>query len=73
MSKTQKALALVSQGRSVREAATEAGITEPTLYAAIKRIKDQSAAGKERCPCCGQVVREGFEIDHSVLKSKEAE
>ena len=51
----------------MREAASEAGITEPTLYAALKRIKNQSAAGKERCPCCGQVVRDGFEIDRDVL------
>jgi hypothetical protein len=66
MSKTQKALGLLARGKTVREAATEAGIAEPTLYAAMKRIKEQSAAGKERCPCCGQVVREGFEVDLSV-------
>lgn len=70
MSKTQKALALVSEGKTVREAAKEAGITEPTLYAALKRIKEQDQAGKERCPCCGQVVREGFEINREVLKER---
>jgi hypothetical protein len=68
MSKTQQALALLKDGKSVREAATEAGIKEPTLYAAIKRQKDQGAAGKEWCPCCGQVVRDGFSIDTSVLR-----
>ncbi|WP_412478961.1 helix-turn-helix domain-containing protein [Azonexus sp. IMCC34839] len=68
MSKTQQALSLVAQGKTVREAAAKAGITEPTLYAALKRIKEQSEAGKERCPCCGQVVREGFEINRDVLK-----
>lgn len=68
MSKTQRALALVDQGKSVREAAREAGISEPTLYAALKRIREQSEAGKERCPCCGQVVRDGFEVNRDVLK-----
>ena len=68
MSKTQKALTLVDQGVTVREAAKEAGIAEPTLYAALKRLKEQNAAGKERCPCCGQVVREGFAINHAILK-----
>lgn len=63
VSKTQQALALVRAGKSVKEAAQEIGIAEATIYIAINRIK-----GKELCPCCGQVVREGFEIDRSVLK-----
>lgn len=63
ISNTQKALALVKAGRSVKEAAAEVGIAEGTIYVALNRIK-----GKELCPCCNQVVREGFEIDRSVLK-----
>lgn len=41
------------------------GIAESTLRVAMGRSK-----GKEQCPCCGQVVREGFEIDRSVLKEQ---
>ena len=63
ISKTQQALALVRQGVPVRVAAEQAGVAEATVYIAINRTK-----GKELCPCCGQVVREGFEIDRSVLK-----
>lgn len=63
ISKTQQALSLVRAGKSVKEAAQEVGIAEATIYIAQNRIK-----GKELCPCCGQVVREGFEIDRDVLK-----
>jgi DNA-binding CsgD family transcriptional regulator len=63
VSKTQQALALVRGGKSVKEAAQEVGIAEATIYIAINRTK-----GKEQCPCCGQVVREGFEINRDVLK-----
>lgn len=63
LSKTQQALKLVAQGISVKEAADRAGIAESTLRVATSRNK-----GKELCPCCGQVVREGFEIDRSLLK-----
>lgn len=62
-SKTQQALAFVADGLTITEAAAKAGIKQPTLSAALKRIRDQEAAGKERCPCCGQVVREGFSIN----------
>lgn len=64
LSKTQQALRLVSEGKPVKVAAAEAGIAESTLRMAMGRSK-----GKEQCPCCGQVVREGFEINRSVLKS----
>lgn len=64
LSKTQQALRLVSGGVAIKAAAERAGIAESTLRMAIGRIK-----GKELCPCCGQVVREGFEIDRSVLKA----
>jgi DNA-binding CsgD family transcriptional regulator len=64
LSKTQQALRLVSEGVAIKVAAAQAGIAESTLRMAIGRTK-----GKEQCPCCGQVVREGFEIDRSVLRS----
>lgn len=63
LSKTQQALKLVAQGVAIKQAAVQAGIAESTLRMAIGRTK-----GKELCPCCGQVVREGFEIDNNVLK-----
>lgn len=63
LSKTQRALRLVAQGSAVKLAAEQAGIAESTLRVAMGRNK-----GKEQCPCCGQVVREGFEIDKNVLK-----
>lgn len=65
LSKTQQALRYVSEGMSVREAAVRAGIAESTLRMAIGRTK-----GKEQCPCCGQVVRDGFEINREVLKGE---
>ncbi len=63
LSKTQQALRYVAEGTAIREAAAKAGIAESTLRMAIGRTK-----GKDLCPCCGQVVREGFEIAPSVLK-----
>lgn len=63
LSKTQQALRFVSQGVAIKAAAVQAGIAESTLRMAIGRMK-----GKELCPCCGQVVREGFEINRDVLK-----
>jgi len=63
LSKTQQALKLVAQGIAVKVAADQAGIAESTLRVAMGRTK-----GKEQCPCCGQVVREGFEINRDVLK-----
>ncbi len=67
LSKTQKALRLVAQGIQIKIAAQQVGIAESTLRMAIGRTK-----GKEQCPCCGQVVREGFEINHNVLKESAA-
>lgn len=63
LSKTQQALKLVAQGVAVKVAAAQAGVAESTLRVAMGRTK-----GKEQCPCCGQVVREGFEINRDVLK-----
>lgn len=64
LSKTQQALALMdSEGIGASEAARRLGIAAGTVLSAVMRMK-----GKDICPCCGQVVREGFEIDRSVLK-----
>lgn len=68
MSKTQIALGIFDQGATINAAAKEAGIAPSTLHAAIKRRNEQKAAGKEHCPCCKQVLRDGFQIDRTVLK-----
>ncbi len=57
LSKTQKALELVASGMPIPVAAKTVGIAEGTLRIALWKRK-----GKELCPCCGQVVREGFEL-----------
>ena len=65
LSKTQQALALMaSEGIGASEAARRVGIKAGTVLSAVMRMK-----GKEVCPCCGQVVREGFEISKAFLKS----
>lgn len=65
-SKTQQALDLVRQGMTPYAAAQQAGVSPSVVYVAIKRQQD-----KTLCPCCGQVVREGFQINHDVLKDQE--
>ena len=62
-SKTQVAIALVRHGATPYAAAKEAGIATSTLYNALKRQE-----GRDVCPCCSQVVREGFSINTAVLK-----
>lgn len=65
LSKTQQALALMaSEGIGASEAARRVGIKAGTVLSAVMRMK-----GKDVCPCCGQVVREGFEISQDFLKS----
>ena len=65
LSKTQQALALMaSEGIGASEAARRVGIAAGTVLSAVMRMK-----GKEVCPCCGQVVREGFEINRDALKA----
>ena len=58
---------LVRQGLPVKKAAELAGVAEATIYIAQNRLK-----GKEQCPCCGQVVREGFVVNKDVLKDSAA-
>ena len=64
LSNTQTAIALVRGGASVKDAAKQVGITDATVYIALGRQKE-----KQLCPCCKQIVRAGFEVDHSVLKA----
>lgn len=67
-SKTQQALELLRKNPEMKpyQAAQVVGVGNAAVYQALGRIK-----GKELCPCCGQVVREGFEIDRSALKEGE--
>lgn len=67
-SKTQQAIDLMKDDPSITayQAAARVGVSEQAIYGAIRRTRD-----KQQCPCCGQVVRSGFEIDRSVLKSPE--
>lgn len=62
-SKTQAALALVEAGETPNAAANKVGISASAVYRALGRRE-----GKEVCPCCGQIVREGFSINPAVLK-----
>jgi hypothetical protein len=48
---------------AIRVAAERAGIAESTLRMSIGRTR-----GKEQCPCCGQVVRTGFEVIPNMIK-----
>ena len=68
-SKTQQALDLLkaNPGMTPYEAAATVGIKNAAVYQAISRTK-----GKTVCPCCGQVVREGFEINRAALADPEA-
>jgi hypothetical protein len=67
-SKTQQALELLRQNPELKpyQAAEQVGIQNAAVYQALQRTK-----GKELCPCCGQVVREGFELNRTVLIGKE--
>ena len=69
ISKTSKAIQkytvqLAKDGKaSIQEIAREFEISAAAIYAQLKRERDLT-----RCPCCGQVVKEGFKIDRTVLK-----
>ena len=62
LSKTQHAIRLVLEGAPQRTAAEVAGVSETTLRIAIAKNRN-----KLLCPCCHQVVREGFDIDYDTL------
>ena len=64
-SKTQQAIDLMKEnpGMTAYQAAAHVGVTEQAIYGAMRRTRD-----KEQCPCCGQVVRTGFEVDPAMVK-----
>ena len=64
-SKTMQALDLVlNQGLSQYAAAAKLGISTAAVSRALSRRED-----KTLCPCCQQVVREGYAIDKTVFKT----
>lgn len=68
VSKTQQAVDLVNAGMTPFAAAKQLGIHPSAVYRAMTRAEE-----KPLCPCCRQVVREGFTVDTSVLKPRAAE
>ena len=64
VSKTLLAVRRVQAGEKVLDVAHDLKISPAAIYARKKREE-----GMARCPCCGQVVKEGFKIDRSVLKA----
>ena len=65
-SKTQQALELIEQGMSQYAVAKQLGITQSGISRARNRRLDKTI-----CPCCAQVIRDGFEINKAVLKTSE--
>jgi hypothetical protein len=57
LSKTQQALIRVANGEKAPTIAKDLGISSAVIYAAMKK-----RVGKTICPCCGQIVREGFQL-----------
>lgn len=64
ISKTLQAVHRVQAGEKVSEVARDLNISTAAIYAQLKRERDLT-----RCPCCGQVVREGYQVDQAVLKA----
>lgn len=64
ISRTAQAVRRVRSGETVRSVARDIGISEAAVYAQIKREE-----GLKRCPCCGQVLKEGFKVRKDVLRS----
>lgn len=68
-SRTMQALDLIlSQGLTPYAAAQAAGISPAAVYRALARQE-----GRDKCPCCGQLVRDGYTVDRSVLKDPGAD
>lgn len=64
-SKTMQAVDLVlNEGLTVYAAAKKIGVNQSAVHRALQRRGD-----KEICPCCGQVIREGFSLDQSKVKT----
>lgn len=67
-SKTMQALDLILRdGLSPHAAAKATGVHASAVYRALVRAQQ-----KPLCPCCGQVVREGFTVNPDVLKDPSA-
>lgn len=67
-SKTQQAVELVeTKGLTPHAAAKQLGLSASAVYRALDRVQERTI-----CPCCRQVVRDGFELDKSVLKNPSA-
>lgn len=65
-SKTMQAIDLVvNEGLTMYAAAQQMGISQAAVSRAFSRRED-----KVICPCCQQVVREGYTIDKKLLKPK---
>lgn len=63
-SKTMQAVDLVlNQNMTVYAAAKQIGVDQAAVRRALTRRED-----KDLCPCCGQVVREGFSVNRAILK-----
>ena len=63
-SKTSKAIDLIeNKGYTPYAAAKKMEISHSAVYTALARRKN-----KRICPCCKQVVREGYRINRKVLK-----
>lgn len=68
-SRTMQALDLILRdGLTPYAAAQATGIDPSAVYRALAR-----QAGRDRCPCCGQLVREGYTVDRSVLRDPAAD
>lgn len=64
-SKTMQALDLVlKDGLTAYAAAKQVGINQSAVSRALARRED-----KDICPCCGQIVREGFRVNKAALKT----
>lgn len=64
-SKTQQAIDLIREnpGMTAYAAAAQVGVSEQAIYGAMRRTRD-----KKQCPCCGQVVRTGFDLDRGIIR-----
>lgn len=62
-SRTSQAVRRALDGERVRDLARELDLSESAIYAAVKRERE-----KKTCPCCGRVVREGFDVDEAIVR-----
>jgi len=63
-SRTMQAVELVQQGMTVYAAAKQIGVSRSAVFRALATREDKTV-----CPCCGQIVREGFQLDPEKLKA----